>query len=56
MFPDNVLNPDDAVEMLMDFVGDLMYKDAFALAQVRSPTNLHNLVYLLAQNVGQEVS
>lgn len=56
MFPDNVLNPDDAVEMLMDFVGDLMYKDAFALTQVRSPMNLHSLVYLLAQNVGQEVS
>ena len=56
MFPDNVLNPDDAVEMLMDFVGDLMYKDAFALTQIRSPMNLHNLVYWLAQNVGQEVS
>ena len=33
MFPDNVLNPDDTVEMLMDFVGDLMYKDAFALTR-----------------------
>lgn len=31
-FPENVLNADDAVEMLMDFIDDIMYKDAFSLA------------------------
>ena len=55
-FPENVLNADDAVEMLMDFIDDIMYKDAFSLAQIRNPTSLRNLVYVLAQSVGQEVS
>ena len=47
---------DDAVEMLMDFIDDIMYKDAFSLAQIRNPTSLRNLVFVLAQSVGQEVS
>ena len=55
-FPENVLNADDAVEMLMDFIDDIMYKDAFSLAQIRNPMSLRNLVYVLAQSVGQEVS
>lgn len=55
-FPDNVINPDEAVDMLTDFVGDIMYKDALALAQIRNCENLRTLVYLLAQNIGQEVS
>lgn len=42
-FPENVLNADDAVEMLMDFIDDIMYKDAFSLAQIRNPTSLRNL-------------
>ncbi|MGN1209731.1 MAG: AAA family ATPase, partial [Duodenibacillus sp.] len=45
LFPDNVLRPDEAVEMLLDFVGDIMYKDAFSLSQIRNPTNLRTLVY-----------
>lgn len=55
-FPDSVLHPDDAIDMLMDLTGDIMYKDAFELTQIRSPSNFKNLVYLIAQSVGQEIS
>lgn len=55
-FPDSVLDPDNAVDSLMDFAGDILYKDAFELTQIRSPTSLRNLVFLLAHNIGQEVS
>lgn len=55
-YPEAVTAPESAVEMLMDFTEDIMYKDIFELGGIRNPESLRVLVEMLARRIGQEVS
>ena len=55
-YPETVTNPDIAMETLIDLSGDIMFKDAFALGEIRNPAKLRHLVELLARQIGQEFS
>ena len=56
MYPGVVTNPENAVETLIDLSGDILFRDAFALQDIRSPNSLRHLLELLARQIGQEVS
>lgn len=55
-YPEVVTNPDLAGVTLANLSGDLMFRDVFALEQVRSSDKLSELVTLLALRIGQEIS
>lgn len=54
--PATVTDPDSAVEQLINLSGDLLFRDVYALQNVRSPAGLKHLVELLAYRIGQEIS
>jgi len=55
-YPEVVTNPDLAGVTLANLSGDLMFRDVFALEQVRSSDKLSELMTLLALRIGQEIS
>lgn len=55
MFPDAVAQ-DQPANFLSYYASELLYKDLFALAGVRSSATFENLVYQLAAHIGQEIS
>lgn len=55
-YPATVTDPDSAVEQLINLSGDLLFRDVYALQNVRSPASLKHLVELLAYRIGQEIS
>ena len=54
-YPAVINEPQYAREYLIDFVGSILYKDLFNLAEMRKPTDLRKLVTYLAYNVGSEI-
>ena len=56
LYPEVVTMPETAVDMLMDYAEDIMYKDVFELSGIRNPSSLRTLVEMLARRIGQEVS
>ena len=55
MFPAAV-DQDQPANFLSYYASELLYKDLFALAGVRSSATFENLVYQLAAHIGQEIS
>ena len=55
-YPATVTNPQNAIETLIDLSSDILFRDAFALQDIRNPSSLRHLVELLARNIGQEIS
>lgn len=53
MYPAVIEDPNNARKTLVDYCDDILFKDIFALADVRRPTPFGHLVSYLAQNVGQ---
>ncbi|MDR6785726.1 putative AAA+ superfamily ATPase [Pedobacter africanus] len=56
MYPDVILNPGDAVEILNNLAGSYLYKDILESGGVRRPDVLLKLLQALAWQVGNEVS
>lgn len=55
-YPEVTLRPDDARRILESIVSGALYKDIFALGEVRKPEPLQRLVQCLALQIGSEVS
>ena len=56
MYPDVLLNPENARVTLQDYVDGILFKDLFSLSGIRLNARFEHLVYLLASSVGSEVS
>jgi uncharacterized protein len=55
-YPEIVLNPDDAAERLRMIADSYLFKDVFALGNLRKPDQIMKLLQALAYQVGNEVS
>lgn len=56
MYPEVVINPENAKEILNNLAGSYLYKDVLELAGIRKPEILLKLLQALAWQVGNEVS
>ncbi|MFD2034123.1 ATP-binding protein [Belliella marina] len=55
-YPEIVQNPTDAEERLKMIADSYLFKDVFALGNLRKPDQIHKLLQALAYQVGNEVS
>ncbi len=55
-YPDVIVNPDDAKEILSNVAGSYLYKDILELSGIRRPELVIKLLQALAWQVGHEVS
>lgn len=55
-YPDIVLNPTDAEELLKNLAGSYLYKDLLMLEGIKKPALLDKLLQALALQIGNEVS
>jgi predicted AAA+ superfamily ATPase len=55
-YPEQVLNPHDGEEILKMIADSYLYKDIFALSNLRKPDQIFKLLQALAYQVGSEVS
>jgi predicted AAA+ superfamily ATPase len=55
-YPDVVTHPTDAEEILKLIADSYLYKDIFALGNLRKPDQIHKLLQAIAFQVGNEVS
>ncbi|HFA48338.1 MAG TPA: ATP-binding protein [Bacteroidetes bacterium] len=55
-YPEVINNAGQEIETLQELVSDYLYKDVFALKDVRKPDGLEKLVQALAFQVGNQVS
>ncbi|MFZ4740567.1 MAG: ATP-binding protein [Bacteroidales bacterium] len=55
-YPDVVNNPGDERQILQQITGSVLYKDLYALTQVKKPYLLEKILIALALQIGNEVS
>lgn len=55
-YPEVINNPGNEKEVLIELMTDYLYKDVFALKDVRKPDAIENLLKALAFQVGSQVS
>jgi uncharacterized protein len=55
-YPEQVLNPHDGEEILKMIADSYLYKDIFALSNLRKPDQIFKLLQALSYQVGSEVS
>ncbi len=56
MYPDVLLNRENARVTLQDYVDGILFKDLFSLSGIRLNARFEHLVFLLASSVGTELS
>ncbi len=56
LFPEAVTDPENTRVRLMNYVQDIMLKDAFALGGIRNLAKIQELLEILARRIGSEVS
>ena len=55
-YPEVINNPGNEKEVLLELMSDYLYKDVFALKDVRKPDAIENLLKALAFQIGSQVS
>ncbi len=55
-YPEVLNHPGNEKEILMELISDYLYKDIFALKEIRKPDAIENLLKALALQVGNQVS